>query len=63
MHTKPVLDRADADRMLAAARAEADAHGWAVSIAIVDDGGHPLAFSRLDGAAPASAAIAQEKAR
>lgn len=37
MHTKPVLDRADADRMLAAARAEADAHGWAVSIAIVDD--------------------------
>lgn len=63
MHTKPVLDRADADRMLAAARAEADAHGWAVSIAIVDDGGHPLAFSRLDGAATASAAIAQEKAR
>jgi len=34
-----------------------------VAIAAVDDGGHPLALIRLDGAAPASAYIAQEKAR
>ncbi|MXN76267.1 hypothetical protein GR157_16155 [Burkholderia sp. 4701] len=63
MQTKSVLERADADRMLAAARAEAERHGWAVTIAIVDDGGHPLALVRLDGASPASAYIAQEKAR
>jgi glc operon protein GlcG len=63
MQTKPVLDRADVDRMLAAARAEAERNGWAVSIAVVDDGGHPLALTRLDGASPASAYIAQEKAR
>ncbi|MGU7769930.1 GlcG/HbpS family heme-binding protein [Burkholderia sp. MR1-5-21] len=63
MQTKPALDRADAERMLAAARAEAERHGWAVTIVVVDDGGHPLALSRLDGASPASAYIAQEKAR
>ncbi|MGZ2746250.1 GlcG/HbpS family heme-binding protein [Burkholderia stagnalis] len=63
MQTKSVLERVDADRMLAAARAEAERHGWAVTIAIVDDGGHPLALVRLDGASAASAYIAQEKAR
>ncbi|AYY55488.1 GlcG/HbpS family heme-binding protein [Burkholderia multivorans] len=63
MQTKPELELADADRILAAARAEAERNGWAVSIAVVDDGGHLLAFARLDGASPASAAIAQDKAR
>ncbi|KWB42133.1 GlcG/HbpS family heme-binding protein [Burkholderia ubonensis] len=63
MQTRPVLECADADRMLAAARAEAERHGWAVTIAVVDDGGHPLALMRLDGASPASAYVAQEKAR
>ncbi|KVO04432.1 hypothetical protein WL40_33350 [Burkholderia ubonensis] len=63
MQTRPVLERADADRMLAAARAEAERHGWAVTIAVVDDGGHLLALMRLDGASPASAYVAQEKAR
>ncbi|MDR5667941.1 hypothetical protein KPA97_67060 [Burkholderia cenocepacia] len=32
MQTKPELELADAERMLAAARAEAERHGWAVSI-------------------------------
>jgi len=34
-----------------------------VTIAVVDDGGHPLALERLDGAPPISAYIATEKAR
>ncbi len=63
MHTKPALGSIEVDRIVAAARAEAERHGWVVTIAVVDDGGHPLALARLDGAAPASAYIAQEKAR
>ncbi len=49
--------------MAAAAEAEATQHGWAVTIAIVDDGGHLLWLQRLDGAAPISAEIAPAKAR
>lgn len=63
MHSKAVLSQTDVARLLAAARAEAQANNWAVSIAVVDDGGHPLALDRLDGAAPISAYIASEKAR
>ncbi|WKB53761.1 GlcG/HbpS family heme-binding protein [Eleftheria terrae] len=62
MKTKPQLTAADVDRIAQAARAEAQAHGWAVSIAIVDDGGHLLWFQRLDGASPVSAQIAPAKA-
>lgn len=63
MKTKPYLTREDVGRIAAAAEAEAVAHGWAVTIAIVDDGGHLLALQRLDGAAPASSQIAPAKAR
>jgi glc operon protein GlcG len=63
MQTKSVLGLTEIDAIMAAARAEAQKHGWAVSIALVDDGGHPLALVRLDGASPASAHIATEKAR
>ena len=63
MKHKPVLTRDDVARILDHARAEAQANHWAVTIAIVDDGGHPLALERLDGAAPVSAYIATEKAR
>ena len=63
MKQKSVLEREDVARILAHARAEAQANQWAVTIAIVDDGGHPLALERLDGAAPVSAYIATEKAR
>jgi len=63
MKTKAVLTVEDTDRILAAARAEALANQWAVSIAVVDDGGHLLGQIRLDGAAPISAHIAPEKAR
>lgn len=63
MNSKPVLGLADAERIGAAAVAEAAAHGWAVSIAIVDDGGHLLWLQRLDKAAPISAQIGPAKAR
>ncbi|ANF56896.1 heme-binding protein [Halotalea alkalilenta] len=63
MRTRPMLDYADVERLVAAARQEAEAQGWAVAIAVVDEGGHPLALARLDGSAPIGAYIAEEKAR
>ncbi|MEY4755036.1 MAG: hypothetical protein RJA44_2711 [Pseudomonadota bacterium] len=63
MLTKAVLTVADIDRILAGARAEAASNQWAVTIAVVDDGGHLLGQIRLDGAAPLSSYIAPEKAR
>ena len=63
MQTKAVLTREDVARIVTAAREEALRNGWAVSIAVVDDGGHPLALERLDGCAPVGAYIAVEKAR
>ena len=63
MQNKPFLTQGDAARIGAAAVAEAQTHGWAVSIAVVDDGGHMLWLQRLDGAAPISSHIAPAKAR
>lgn len=63
MKTKPALEFSDIKAIAAAAEAEAIENNWAVSIAIVDDGGHLLWFQRLDGAAPISAQIAPGKAR
>ena len=62
MKTKSVLEFADVKAIAAAAEAEAIANGWAVTIAIVDGGGHLLHLQRLDGAAPISAHIAPAKA-
>jgi len=58
-----VIGQAEVTRLLAAARQEAQAQQWNVTIAVVDDGGHPLGLERMDGCAPASAYIAMEKAR
>jgi len=63
MKQKHFLEIADARAIAAAAEAEALKNSWAVSIAIVDDGGHLLWLQRLDGAAPISAQIAPAKAR
>lgn len=57
------LETTDIQAIVAGAEAEARAHGWNVTIAVTDDGGHLLALSRLDGAAPISVGIATEKAR
>lgn len=56
------LEASDVQKIAAAAEKEAKANQWAVSIAIVDAGGHLLSFQRLDGAAPLSAHIAVGKA-
>jgi glc operon protein GlcG len=63
MNRRPFLSLTDVKRMAAAAEVEAQANGWIVTIAIVDDGGHLLWLQRLDGAAPISAHIAPAKAR
>ena len=63
MKTKPTLELADAKAIAAAAEAEALKNQWAVSIAVVDDGGHLLWLQRLDGAAAISAQIAPAKAQ
>lgn len=62
MKTKFELELADVKRIAAAAEAEALKNQWAVTIAIVDDGGHLLWLQRLDGAPAISAHIAPAKA-
>jgi glc operon protein GlcG len=62
MKTKYFLESADIKAIAAAAEAEALKNNWAVTIAIVDDGGHLLSLQRLDGAPPISAHIAPSKA-
>jgi glc operon protein GlcG len=62
MKNKPFLELADAKTIAAAAEAEALKNNWAVTIAVVDDGGHLLWLQRLDGAPAVSAHIAPAKA-
>ncbi len=58
-----VLSLEDAKRVAAAARAEAEKNGWAIVIAVVDDGGHLMYLERMDGTQKASSRIAEEKGR
>ena len=62
MKSKAMLEFSDVQAMASAAAAEATKNAWAVTIAIVDDGGHLLHLQRLDGAAPISAHLAPAKA-
>ena len=62
MKNTHALESADIKAIAAAAEAEALRNKWAVTIAIVDGGGHLLYLQRLDGAAPISAHIAPAKA-
>src|SRR5258708_7596996 len=57
------LSLEDAKRVAAAARAEAEKNGWAIVIAVVDDGGHLMYLERMDGAQKASSRIAEAKGR
>jgi uncharacterized protein GlcG (DUF336 family) len=49
--------------MMAACLAEAETNKWNVAVAILDDGGHLLAFQRMDGTGAISAEVAIGKAR
>ena len=62
MKTKSVLELSDVKLVAAAAEAEALKNNWAVTIAIVDDGGHLLWLQRLDGAPAISSHIGPAKA-
>jgi glc operon protein GlcG len=62
MKTKSFLELSDVKAIAAAAEAEALKNKWAVTISIVDDGGHLLWLQRLDGAPAISAHIAPAKA-
>ncbi|QBK05616.1 heme-binding protein [Hylemonella gracilis] len=63
MQTRSVLELDDIKKIAAAAEAEARKNNWAVTISIVDEGGHLLWLQRLDGAAPVSSHISPAKAR
>jgi len=63
MRNKPSLTASDAAKMMAACKAAAARQQWAVSIAIVDEGGYLLALERLDGAHLATPEAATGKAR
>jgi uncharacterized protein GlcG (DUF336 family) len=58
-----MLTLEDCRKISAAAEAEAKKNNWIVAIAILDDGGHLLHLERMDGATPANADIAVQKAR
>jgi len=62
MKTKSVLELSDVKLVAAAAEAEALKNNWAVTVAIVDDGGHLLWLQRLDGAPAISSHIGPAKA-
>ena len=55
------LDRGQS--LINAAVAEARKHNWKMNVAVVDSGGNLVSFARMDGAALASVAIAEHKAR
>ena len=59
-HTKLTLEGAEA--VLAAAKIHAGQIGVPMNIAVVDDGGHMIAFARMDGAKLSSIDIAINKA-
>jgi glc operon protein GlcG len=63
MRTKPCLTSADVKKILAACEAEAAKNKWAVTIAVVDDGGFLLGLTRMDGASAITAEVAAGKAR
>jgi len=54
---------AEAKRALAAARVEAIKNKWNVAITIADNGGHLVAFERMDTTQTGSIEISLEKAR
>ena len=62
-HNHPKLTLEGARAVLAAAQRRAAEIHVPMDIAVVDDGGHLLAFERMDGARPSSIAISLVKAQ
>jgi glc operon protein GlcG len=56
------LTLAGARKAIEGGEAKAAKEGWKMNIAVVDDGGHLIAFDRMDGARPASIATSTTKA-
>lgn len=63
MNTKPCLTLEDCKKISAACEVEAKRNNWKVTVAILDDGGHVLLVTRMDGAPPVTAEIAIQKGR
>jgi glc operon protein GlcG len=63
MRNRPVLTAADAHKMMAACKAEAQKNKWAVTIAIVDESGAAILLERLDGTGAIASEVAIGKAR
>jgi uncharacterized protein GlcG (DUF336 family) len=59
----PDVTLEQAKKAIDAAAAEAAKNGWAFAIAVVNPGGHLVAFSKMDNTQFASIKIAQHKAR
>jgi uncharacterized protein GlcG (DUF336 family) len=57
------ISLARAQALITAATAEAEKHGWALDVAVVDSGANLLAFARMDGAQLGSIAVSEHKAR
>ena len=63
MQTKHYLTLNDAEFLLEHAHQYAQANGFNVSIAVVDETGSLLAMKRMDGASPMTAHLCLEKAK
>jgi glc operon protein GlcG len=61
--TRTVLTLDAAKEIMAASEAEARKNNWAVSIAILDEGGRLVMLQRMDDAPPASVDVCQAKGR
>ena len=61
--TKKALTLSVAKQIAAAAEKHAAENKWNVCIAIVDDGGHLVYFSRMDGTQTGSVQVSQRKAQ
>jgi uncharacterized protein GlcG (DUF336 family) len=59
----PPINLENAQKVLAAATAEAKKNNWNVVIAIVDPAGHPVLLQRLDDTQVASVEVALQKAK
>ena len=59
----PAISLERAQAVIDAAVAESKKRDWKMNVAVVDPGGHLVAFQRMDGAMLASIQIAEHKAR